>query len=33
VSWLGAAAAGLPFDSNYNPKRAWLAIQTGLANP
>lgn len=33
VSWLGAAAAGLPFNSNYNPKRAWLAIQTGLANP
>jgi endo-1,4-beta-xylanase len=33
VSWLGAGAAALPFNSNYSPKRAWPAIQTGLANP
>jgi GH35 family endo-1,4-beta-xylanase len=33
VSWLGAAAAALPFNSNYGPKRAWQAILTGLANP
>ena len=33
VSWLGVAAAGLPFDSAYQPKPAWQAIVTGLANP
>lgn len=33
VSWLGVDAAGLPFDSNYQAKPAWAAIQDGLANP
>jgi endo-1,4-beta-xylanase len=33
VSWLGVAAAGLPFDAAYQPKPAWAAILTGLANP
>jgi endo-1,4-beta-xylanase len=33
VSWLGAAAEPLPFNSNYKAKQAWPAIETGLANP
>jgi endo-1,4-beta-xylanase len=33
VSWLGAAAAGLPFDTDYRAKPAWQAIVAGLANP
>jgi endo-1,4-beta-xylanase len=33
VSWLGTAAAALPFDANYLPKPAWSALLSGLANP
>jgi endo-1,4-beta-xylanase len=33
VSWLGAAAAGPPFDGDYQAKPAWQAIVAGLANP
>ena len=33
VSWLGASAAGLPFDAHYQAKPSWQAILTGLSNP
>ncbi len=33
VSWLGVAAAGLPFNADYEPTSSWQAILGGLANP
>jgi len=33
VSWLGSAAAALPFDQNYQAKPAWAAILAGLDEP
>ena len=33
VSWLGAAADGLPFDADYTATPSWQAILDGLVNP